>query len=283
MKSSHFLTLLPCALEWALFHPLYILFVINIFQLYCDYFHLLLSVQEQFPHRYQMSPKDTSLPLAMVSLAVHFRWNWVGVIVTDDDQGIQFLSELRTGVEKSTVCVAFVTIITYDWFSYVKMIHKYYHQIITSSAKVVIVYGDKESLIQYNFMLWKSKNVQRLWVSVSQFDMITMIGEFMLHSLHGALIFSHQHSEMSGFKQFMQTVNTSNYSNDISLLNCGGLSLNVLCHHLIVQHWRIVQAKSYLIGFLCHHLECLCVKQATIYTMPCMLSPTLFMRCFCNK
>ncbi|XP_031243112.1 vomeronasal type-2 receptor 116-like [Mastomys coucha] len=185
-------------------------------ELYCGYFHLLLSDQEQFPHLYQMTPKDTSLPLGMVSLAVHFRWNWVGVIITDDDHGIQFLAELRTGMERNTVCLAFVTIITYDQMLYLKLVHKYYDQIIMSSAKVVIVYGDKESPIQFNFILWKSMNIQRLWVSVSQFDMITMTGDFMLNSLHGTLIFSHQQSEMSGFKQFMQTMHPSNYSNDIS-------------------------------------------------------------------
>ena len=38
----------------------------------------------------------------------------------------------------------------------------------------------------------------------------------MLNSLHGTVIFSHQQSEMSGFKQFMQTVHPSNYSNDMS-------------------------------------------------------------------
>jgi hypothetical protein len=164
-----------------------------------------------------MTPKDTSLPQGMVSLAVHFRWNWVGVIITDDDHGIQFLSELRTGMESNTVCLAFVTIITYNRMLYLKMYHKYYHQITMSSAKVVIVYGDKESPLQFNFILWKSENIQRLWVSVSQFDMITVIRDFMLNSLHGTLIFSHQQSEISGFKQFMQTVHPSNYSNDISL------------------------------------------------------------------
>ncbi|XP_052033705.1 vomeronasal type-2 receptor 116-like [Apodemus sylvaticus] len=185
-------------------------------ELYCGYFHLRLSDQEQFPHLYQMTPKDTSLPIAMVSLAVHFRWIWVGVIITDDDHGIQFLSELRVGMERNTICLAFVNIITYDEMLYIKMAHKYYHQIIMSSAQVVIVYGDKESLLQLNFMLWNFKNIQRLWVAVSQLDMITMIGDFMLNSKHGTIIFSHQQSEVSGFKQFLQTVHTSNFSNDIS-------------------------------------------------------------------
>ncbi|XP_052039665.1 vomeronasal type-2 receptor 116-like [Apodemus sylvaticus] len=184
-------------------------------EVYCGYFHFL-SNQEQFPHLYQMSLKDTSLPLAMVSLAVHFRWNWVGVIITDDDHGIQFLSELRAVMERNTVCLEFVTIIPNDKSLYFKMVLKYYHQIIMTSAKVVIVYGNKDSPVQLNFMLWKFKNIQRLWISVSQFDMITMIGDFMLNSMHGTLIFSHQHSEMSGFKEFLQTVHPSNYSNDIS-------------------------------------------------------------------
>ncbi|XP_052033679.1 vomeronasal type-2 receptor 116-like [Apodemus sylvaticus] len=184
-------------------------------EIYCGYFHFL-NDQEQFSNLYQMTPKDTSLSLAMVSLVVHFRWNWVGVIITDDEHGIEFLSELRTGMERSTVCLAFVTLISYERLLYFKMIHKYYRQIIMSSAKVVIIYGDKESPVQFNFIIWKSKDIQRLWVSVSQFDMITTIGDFMLNSLHGTLIFSHQHSEMSAFKQFMQTVHPSNYSNDMS-------------------------------------------------------------------
>ncbi|XP_052033824.1 vomeronasal type-2 receptor 116-like [Apodemus sylvaticus] len=185
-------------------------------ELYCGHFHLLLSDNEQFPHLSQISPKDTSLPLAMVSLVVYFQWNWVGVIVTDDDHSIQFLSDLRGEMQRNVVCLAFVTIITKDRILYFKMIQKYYQQIIMSSAQVVIIYGDKESYIQYTFILWKSKDIQRLWVSVSQFDLITIKGDFMLNSLPGTLIFSHQHSELSGFKQFIQTVHPKNYSNDIS-------------------------------------------------------------------
>ena len=58
--------------------------------------------------------------------------------------------------------------------------------------------------------------MQRIWVSVSQFDMF-IEGDFMLNSPDGILIFSHQHSEMSGFKQFLQTVRPLNYSDEISL------------------------------------------------------------------
>ena len=82
-----------------------------ILQLYCGNFHLLLGDNEQFPHLYQITPKYTSLPLAMVSLMVHFRWNWIGAMITNDDYGIQFLSELRGEMQNNIVCLS-VAIIT---------------------------------------------------------------------------------------------------------------------------------------------------------------------------
>ncbi|KAL1774385.1 vomeronasal type-2 receptor 116-like [Sigmodon hispidus] len=184
---------------------------------YYGYFNPLLNAQEQFPHLHQMSHKDTSLALAMVSLVVHFKWNWVGMIISDDDHGIQFLSEWRGEMQSNIVCLAFVTMITTDPMLYFKMLNKYYIQVKMSTAKVVIVYGDKESHLPWNFVLWQSLDIWKIWVSESQFDMITVRGNFLLNSPHGTFIFSRQHSEVSGFKQFLQTVHPLNYSNEISL------------------------------------------------------------------
>ncbi|XP_027263735.1 vomeronasal type-2 receptor 116 [Cricetulus griseus] len=185
-------------------------------ELYYGHFQPLLNVHEQFPHLCQMSPKDTSLPFAMVSLVAHFRWNWVGVIIPDEVHGHEFLSELREEMQNKIVCIAFVSIITNDAISYTKMADTYYNQIMMSSAKVVIVYGDKDSLVCH-FILWNYVEIRRIWVSMSQLDSITFMGDFMLNPFYGTFIFSHKNPEMSGFKQFIQTVHPSNYSNEISL------------------------------------------------------------------
>ncbi|XP_052569840.1 vomeronasal type-2 receptor 116-like [Peromyscus californicus insignis] len=216
-KQRRYLTVLsgPLWRKSAILVPL--LYTSRTPELYYGHFQSFLNAHEQFPHLYQMSPKDTSLALAMVSLMAHFKWNWVGMIISDDDHGIQFLSEWRGEMQRKLVCLAFVTIISTDTILYFKMSNKYYNQIMTSSAKVVIVNGDKESHLKWNFILWQSLDIRRIWVSVSKFDMITIRGDFLLKSQHGILIFSHQHSEVSGFKQFLQTVHPSNYSNEISL------------------------------------------------------------------
>uniref|UniRef100_A0A8C6I4Y8 Vomeronasal 2, receptor 73 n=1 Tax=Mus spicilegus TaxID=10103 RepID=A0A8C6I4Y8_MUSSI len=192
------------------------LFMSRIPELYCGHFHLPLSDNEQFPHLYQISPKDTSLPLAMVSLVVHFRWNWIGVIITNDNHGIQFLSELRGETQKQIVCLSVVIIIQTDDITAYKEYHMNYNKIVMSSAKVVIVYGDHNSPIKLVLFLWKSQGIFRIWVSVSQFDMITPLGDFMLYSSSGTLIFSHQQSELSGFEKFIKTVKPSNYSSEFS-------------------------------------------------------------------
>ncbi|XP_060222200.1 vomeronasal type-2 receptor 116 [Meriones unguiculatus] len=185
-------------------------------ELYYGHFHPLLSEHEQFPYLYQMSPKDTSLPLAMVSLVVHFRWNWVGVIISDDDNGIQFLSELREEMQISVVCLEFVSIITNDIDLHLKMFPKILNTILLSTAKVIFVYGDKDAIIHPHFLAWNHILFSKIWISMSQFDIITIDGDFLLKPTYGTLIFSHHHSEMSGFKKFMRTVHPSNYSNDIS-------------------------------------------------------------------
>ncbi|XP_021051178.1 vomeronasal type-2 receptor 116-like [Mus pahari] len=192
------------------------LYISRIPELYCGHFHPLLSDNEQFPHLYQISPKDTSLPLAMVSLVVHFRWNWIGAVVTNDDHGIQFLSELRGVMQKHLVCLSVAIIVQNEKLMGLKEYHMYYNQILMSSAKVVIVYGDKDASIQFTLILWKYKGIWRIWVSVSQFDMITIIGDFLLYSSMGTFIFSHQKPEISGFEQFIQTVYPSNYSSEFS-------------------------------------------------------------------
>uniref|UniRef100_A0A8C6I6J4 Vomeronasal 2, receptor 72 n=1 Tax=Mus spicilegus TaxID=10103 RepID=A0A8C6I6J4_MUSSI len=184
-------------------------------ELYCGHFHLSLSDNEQFPHLYQISPKDTSLPLAMVSLMVHFRWNWIGAMIINDDHGIQFLSKLRE-MQKHMVCLSFVFAILTEHSMVRNEFHKNFNLIVRSSAKVVIVYGDYASPIDLVLHWFKSKGLFRIWVSVSQFDMITNLGDFMLYSSSGTFIFSHQKPEISGFQKFIKTVYPSNYSSEFS-------------------------------------------------------------------
>jgi vomeronasal 2 receptor len=113
----------------------------NLRQINFGPYDLLLSDRGQYPSLYQMAPKDTSLSLAIVSLMVHFRWSWVGLILPDDHKGIEILSDFRKEMERNGICLAFVKITPETWTSYIA---KFWENM--DETNVTIIYGDIDSL-----------------------------------------------------------------------------------------------------------------------------------------
>ncbi|XP_028644528.1 vomeronasal type-2 receptor 116-like [Grammomys surdaster] len=177
-------------------------------------FHPVLSDNEKFPHLYQMSSDDRSLALALVSFIIHFSWNWVGLAISDNDQGIQFLSYLGEEMEKSTVCFAFINMIPVSMNLYMSRAEVYYNQIMTSSTNVVIIYGDTDSTLAVSFRMWESRGIQRIWVTTSQWDVTPIKKDFTFGNDYGTFAFGHHHSEISGFKNFVQTLNSFIFSDE---------------------------------------------------------------------
>ncbi|CAO2589914.1 Vomeronasal type-2 receptor 116, partial [Lemmus lemmus] len=177
-------------------------------------FHPILSDREQFPFLYQMAPEDTSLPLAITSLIIHFSWNWIGLTISDNDHGIQFLSYLRTEMKKNIFCFAFVNIIPLNIDLYMSRAEVYYNQVLMSSSNVVIIYGDTDSTLSGSFRMWTSRGIKRIWITTSQFDVTTSKCDFLPELFHGTLAFAHHHAEISGFKSFIQRVNPLKYSDE---------------------------------------------------------------------
>uniref|UniRef100_A0A8D2I4L2 Receptor ligand binding region domain-containing protein n=1 Tax=Urocitellus parryii TaxID=9999 RepID=A0A8D2I4L2_UROPR len=196
------------------------------FQLTFGPFEPILSDNGQFPFLYQMAPKDTTLALGVVFLMVHFSWNWVGLIISEDEKGIRFLSDVRGMMDRNGVCMAFVNMIPVTMLLYFTRAHQHYNQIMKSSAQVVIVFGDTESLLAVGFNRWDNVVTQRVWVTTSQWDVTNSKKPFILDPFHGALIFSHHHGEISGLKHFIQTVNPAKYPEDTYLARLWWMHFN---------------------------------------------------------
>ncbi|XP_038196799.1 vomeronasal type-2 receptor 116-like [Arvicola amphibius] len=177
-------------------------------------FHSILSNREQFPSLHQMAAKDTSLALAIISLMLYFNWNWIGLVISDNDQGTQFLTQLRGEMEKMTVCFAFVSVVPVKMHLFLARVEVYYNQIVTSSTNVVVIHGDPDSTLAVGFKRWESLGLQRIWVTTSQWDGTTSKNDFQLNSFNGKITFAHHHAEISNFKTFVQTLNPVNYTNE---------------------------------------------------------------------
>ncbi|XP_038948402.1 vomeronasal 2 receptor, 67 isoform X3 [Rattus norvegicus] len=175
-----------------------------------------LNDHVQFPYVHQVASKDTCLSHGMASLMLHFKWTWIGLAISDDDQGIQFLSDLKEEMQRHGICLAFVNMIPENMQIYMTMAKIYDKQIMTSSAKVVVIYGKINSTLEVSFRRWGNLGAHRIWITTSQWDVITNIKDFNLDFFHGTVTFAHHHSDIAEFRNFMQTINTSKYPVDIS-------------------------------------------------------------------
>uniref|UniRef100_A0A8C6IK38 Vomeronasal 2, receptor 100 n=1 Tax=Mus spicilegus TaxID=10103 RepID=A0A8C6IK38_MUSSI len=170
----------------------------------------LLSDHGQYSSLYQIAPKDTSLTLAIVSLMVHFRWSWVGLILPDDHKGNKVLSDFKQEMERRRICMAFVKMIPATWTSY-------FTKFWQNETNVIIIYGDIDSLeglvrnIGQRLLTWN------VWVMNIEYNIKLITDYFLLDSFHGSLIFKHSFRENFEFTKFIQTVNPSKYPEDIYL------------------------------------------------------------------
>lgn len=162
----------------------------------------------------------------MVSLMIHFLWKWVGLVILDDDQGVQFLSDMKEEMKINEICLAFVNMIPANMQLYIERAEIYYFQIMTSSANVVIIYGNVNSTLEVSFRRWEMLGIWRLWITTSQWDVISRSRDFTIDSFHGTLSLSHHYREISTFKHFIQKTNFSAYPEAVSLMRLGWIYFN---------------------------------------------------------
>ncbi|XP_028617592.1 vomeronasal type-2 receptor 116-like, partial [Grammomys surdaster] len=176
-----------------------------------------LNNHEQFPTLYQMPSKDMSLSHAIVSLLNYFHWNWVGIIMSEGQNSVQIISDLMAEMDRNRICVDFVEMISVSEVSYLPNRQQNPTQILKSSANVIITYGDSDFLRGFLFYLRQTLLTWKVWIMNSEWDGVIQAKHFIVNSLHGSLIFTHHHKEISGFKTFIQTVHPSKYPEDFYL------------------------------------------------------------------
>ncbi|NP_001093002.1 vomeronasal 2 receptor 506 [Monodelphis domestica] len=180
-------------------------------------FDSILSDKVQFPSLYQMAPKDSSLHLGVIHLILYFKWNWIGLIVTDDMRGEKFLWEMREEMAKNGVCMSFTEKIPVSERRHMASEEDFMPRITMSATKVFVIHGDTDSLMILRHSQIPALATQKVWIATSHWD-ITMRPVFHhSYNFNGTLIFSYLNSEVPGFKTFLKTVKPSKYSDDILL------------------------------------------------------------------
>ncbi|XP_061447646.1 vomeronasal type-2 receptor 26-like [Rhineura floridana] len=177
---------------------------------------------------YQMAPKEAHQYEGILSLLLHFRWTWIGLLTYNDEYGDRFVQTVFPLFSQNGICFAFiershrVTFINevYEMF---KQGAKLHDNIVDSKANVVVVYGESYTIAYLRWFPYLSEQDQMtknskgiLWIITAQMELTSMVYQKTWDTdiINGVLSFTIHSNDPPGFKTFVASRNPSSSTGD---------------------------------------------------------------------
>ncbi|XP_077774265.1 vomeronasal type-2 receptor 26-like [Podarcis muralis] len=191
---------------------------------------------------YQMAPQECHQFAGILSLLLHFRWTWIGVLVMDNDNGERFVHTVLPVFTQSGICFAFLEKIpkisfASDTEGMIQHGAKLHDEIMSSKANVVLVYGESYSMVVLRWLPFLKNfvpvtmNIQgKVWITTAQMEFTSFVLQRNWESrlFHGTISFGIHLNDLRGFHHYVKSINPSTTDGDGFLrdfwqqaFNCG--------------------------------------------------------------
>ncbi|XP_061447653.1 vomeronasal type-2 receptor 26-like [Rhineura floridana] len=177
---------------------------------------------------YQLVPREALQYEGILSLLLHFRWTWIGIIVMDNDTGERILQTVLPVFSRSGVCFAFVercpmlSLVTEieDMFQEGARIHD---KIMGTKTNVLVANGESYSVVFLRWLPYLSKQEHasnepkgKVWIMTAQMELTSVVYQrtWDAQILHGALSFTFHSKDLPGFQTFIESRNPSTTKGD---------------------------------------------------------------------
>uniref|UniRef100_A0A670J6P3 G-protein coupled receptors family 3 profile domain-containing protein n=1 Tax=Podarcis muralis TaxID=64176 RepID=A0A670J6P3_PODMU len=177
---------------------------------------------------YQMAASEALQYEGILSLLLHFRWTWIGVIATDNENGERFVQTISPMFTNSGVCFAFIERI--PDFSFISEMYglleraaNIQDKIFSSKANVVVTSGESYSMANFRWLPYLSKrddlinNVKsKVWIITAQVEFASFVFQRNWDSgvFNGAIAFEIHFRNPPGFHQYVVHRNPSSTDGD---------------------------------------------------------------------
>ncbi|XP_033024309.1 vomeronasal type-2 receptor 26-like [Lacerta agilis] len=172
---------------------------------------------------YQMTPQETLQYTGILSLLLHFRWVWIGVVVADTDHGERCVQIIIPLFSRSGVCFAFIEripmLISFNEIDEnLEKGGKLHNEIMNSKANIVVFYGESNAMIYLRWFPYLSKQERetsiprgKVWILTAQMELTSTVYQrnFDTEIIHGTLAFKIHSKDVPEFQSFIESRNPS--------------------------------------------------------------------------
>ncbi|XP_060540839.1 vomeronasal type-2 receptor 26-like [Pantherophis guttatus] len=148
-------------------------------------------------------------------------WTWIGIFAVDNNDGENFLQKMQPLLSENRICSSFIERLAQlihleDYREVIQRILIISMSWVNSRANAFLVYGESLTIMWLRVVTFiidpESKEIalfRRVWIMTAQIDFILSGFQISwdLHMFHGALSFTVHSRAVTGFKEFLQTVN----------------------------------------------------------------------------
>ncbi|KAJ1121159.1 hypothetical protein NDU88_009286 [Pleurodeles waltl] len=174
----------------------------------------ILSDKHQFPSFLRTVPGSTIQNIALAQLMGHFGWTWVGMIVSDDELGLQGGQHVKKVIEENGGCVAFMEKIHLRYSK--EKVLQVVDVIQTHSVKVIIVQSAEAYVKVLLETLYAYNVTGKIWVFSAYFVISPGIfADQAWKILNGSLGLTLYTDNMPGLEDFLYALQPSVNSDDI--------------------------------------------------------------------
>ncbi|XP_077779803.1 vomeronasal type-2 receptor 26-like [Podarcis muralis] len=189
--------------------------------------------REMLPSFFRIDPNEVPQYVGLVQLLLHFRWNWIGLITSDDDTGENFIRTLMPMLTENDICVSSVEMINERLMKRLAT-NLFRKSLIKWQSKAMVISVDyKEAAVLIHKLEFLRKDFRpsrvRVWIVTSRWDFAALGAQKHwkeLEYFHGALSFRVHTSDVQGFNKFLLALNPARPEGDVFLRNWWQMAFN---------------------------------------------------------
>uniref|UniRef100_A0A670YXY2 G-protein coupled receptors family 3 profile domain-containing protein n=1 Tax=Pseudonaja textilis TaxID=8673 RepID=A0A670YXY2_PSETE len=167
---------------------------------------------------FQMSPLERLQYEGILSLLLHFRWSWVGIVVMANDNGERIIEKIVPLLSQHNICFSYIGRLSelttpneiYDLFNEGAEIHD---KIMDSNANVLIFYGESDIMVRVRWLAYLSRKSTadivkgKVWILTAQMDLNSHVYQknWDTDTMNGALSFTIHANDPPGFQTFSES------------------------------------------------------------------------------